>query len=259
VKIDSIELSWFRGAGEKGTLETDLKNVVIYGANGSGKSSFVDALEYIISNGRIRHLAHEYSGRKQEKGIINTHIPDEASASVKISFPNECSVQATINKYGDCSFSCNPQGLLHVIQSWQLEKLVLRQDEVANFINSTKGEKYSALIPLLGLEDYEMAAQNTNGFVRCIKDEGTIDNKEGRVQILQNEITKHFPDPTEENIYEKLKGIAADYEVKEIPQNLCELANLLNSAIQKKIELSEPDIKRHSLIHSIDEEDCKIN
>jgi len=255
MKIDCIELSWFRGAGERGVLETDLKNVVIYGANGSGKSSFVDALEYIITNGRIRHLAHEYSRRKQEKGIINTHIPDQASASIKVSFPDQFNVQATINKYGDCSFSCNPQELLSVIQSWQLERLVLRQDEVADFINSTKGEKYSALIPLVGLEDYEMAAQNTNTLIRYIKDEGDITGKKGLVEYIQGEITKYFPDPTEEKIYEKLKGITDDYEIKEIPQYLCELINLLNSAILIKRDLLDPEVKRHSVISSIDKED----
>jgi chromosome segregation ATPase len=73
MRIKAISLSWFRGAAAEATLDTRAKSVVVYGPNGSGKSSFVDAVEYVLEGGRIGHLSHEYSGRKQEKGIINTH------------------------------------------------------------------------------------------------------------------------------------------------------------------------------------------
>ena len=53
MKIDTIELSWFRGAATKATLKTGLKSVVIYGENACGKSSFVDAIEFTITQGKI--------------------------------------------------------------------------------------------------------------------------------------------------------------------------------------------------------------
>jgi chromosome segregation ATPase len=64
MRVRSIELSWFRGAAEPVALELDGKSMVVYGANGAGKSSFVDAVEYVLKNGRIEHLAHEYSGKR---------------------------------------------------------------------------------------------------------------------------------------------------------------------------------------------------
>jgi recombinational DNA repair ATPase RecF len=86
-KISNINLTWFRGAAESAVLQTNDKNVVVYGLNGSGKSSFCDALEYIV-NGRIEHLRHEYSGSKQEKGVCNTHAPDDTNSNIAISFSN---------------------------------------------------------------------------------------------------------------------------------------------------------------------------
>ena len=70
MRLDSIRLSWFRGAADEVILRSDSRNVVVYGSNGSGKSSFVDGLEYIIRNGRISHLAHEYSGKRQEIRLL---------------------------------------------------------------------------------------------------------------------------------------------------------------------------------------------
>ena len=65
------------------SLDTALKSVVAYGENGAGKSSFVDAVEFLMSGGKIRHLAHEYSGKHQEKGIINTHTYETPNIGIR--------------------------------------------------------------------------------------------------------------------------------------------------------------------------------
>ena len=71
MRINAIELTWFRGAADTVTLEPKGRSIVVYGENASGKSCFVDAIEHVLNEGRIEHLAHEYSGKRQEKGIIN--------------------------------------------------------------------------------------------------------------------------------------------------------------------------------------------
>ena len=71
MRIEIIEIAWFRGAAEAIQLDTKSKSMVVYGENGSGKSCFVDAIEYPPNGSRIEHLAHEYSGKRQEKAIIN--------------------------------------------------------------------------------------------------------------------------------------------------------------------------------------------
>jgi len=77
VRIKNIKLEWFRGAADQIALDPDCKSLVVYGANGSGKSSFVDGVEYLLHKGKIGHLSHEYSGRHQEKAIPNTHKPKD--------------------------------------------------------------------------------------------------------------------------------------------------------------------------------------
>ena len=62
MRIKSIELAWFRGAAGPVSLEPNCNSMVVYGENGSGKSSFVDAVEYVLNGGGIEHLKTEYSG-----------------------------------------------------------------------------------------------------------------------------------------------------------------------------------------------------
>ncbi len=190
MKINSISLSWFRGASDRAILNTDLKNVVVYGSNGSGKSSFSDAIEYIVSRGKIGHLTHEYSGSKQEKGVINTCAPEGYSCStIRIAFEGDFSVDVEIKPDGTPTFSSNPDDLVEFIQTWELERLILRQDEVASFIQKTKGVKYSVLLPLLGLANLERATENIRGLRRSVEDESKLAKVDAlldsHIEILQ--------------------------------------------------------------------------
>ena len=72
MRIRSIQLAWFRGAAEPVALEPNGKSMVVYGENGTGKSSFIDAIEYGLK-GTIDHLKTEYSGTHQVRAIPNTH------------------------------------------------------------------------------------------------------------------------------------------------------------------------------------------
>ncbi len=134
-------------------MDTQGKSMVVYGVNGSGKSSFVDAIEYAINDGRIAHLAHEYSGKKQEYAIPNTHKPKEARVEFSIEFLDNSPVTTEIKSDGSAKTSGS-------IRAWDYRRTVLRQDEVAAFIKHTKGDKYSALVPLFGLQPMELAAEN---------------------------------------------------------------------------------------------------
>ena len=74
--------------------------MVVYGENGAGKSSFIDGLEYVINDGKLRHLSHEYAGRNQEKAIINTHIPDECAPTLKLTFVDNTAIDVSIRRNG---------------------------------------------------------------------------------------------------------------------------------------------------------------
>ena len=150
MRIKQVRLVWFRGAADPVALEPDGRSLVVYGQNGAGKSSFVDAIEYVVNKGKLGHLTHEYSGRNQEKGIPNTHTPADRSTEFSITFQDDAELKIKIARNG----SHTQAGAKAVnMAGWDYRRTVLRQDEVAEFIRSSKGGKYSALLPLLGLHE----------------------------------------------------------------------------------------------------------
>jgi len=254
MKIRSIGMSWFRGASQQTTLNTELMNVVIYGSNGSGKSSFSDAIEYIVAKGKIRHLMHEYSGSRQEKGVINTHAPMDTNATACVKFEGNCSVDVKITPDGTPIFSGNPEALVNTVQTWELERLILRQDEVAAFVEKTKGGKYSVLLPLLGLEHLEQAADNITKLRQSVVEEGDLYSKKANLAFLKQEAAKYFADLSEATATKALQNIAKDYIKGEIPAGIDPLTKKLSDAINSRIASLTPEITRHTLLLKVNEE-----
>ena len=59
MKIEKITLCAFRGYPEETSFEFGGSNALIYGGNGTGKSSLLEAIEYLLT-GRI-HRLHGHS------------------------------------------------------------------------------------------------------------------------------------------------------------------------------------------------------
>ena len=150
MRIKAIKLAWFRGAADPVSLEPNCKSMVVYGDNSSGKSSFVDGLEYVLNGGSIEHLRNEYSGTRQEKAIPNTHRPQGSKTYLEFRFKDDSELRIDFNANGS-SKSSGGQNV--AMSEWEYRQTVLRQDEVSRFIHDTKGGKYSALLPLFGLQN----------------------------------------------------------------------------------------------------------
>ena len=257
LKCKLIELSWFRGASKSVVLDTSLKNVVVYGSTGSGKSSFVDAFEYVISDGRINHLSHEYSGSRQKDSIINTHIPVDSQSFIKIEFTNNNKIKVEIEKSGKKSIISEPATLLNNIKGWRIENYILRQDELANFIQLTKGEKYSVLLPLLGLEELEKAADNFKKLYRKIKEDSKDEIVENHLNRLNVSIRKYFTDSTDPLIQTRLNNLSLKYS-KKYSGDIKTDTNKILAEVNEKIGNLKPESKRHQLLSQCDNEQLQI-
>ncbi len=255
MKISAVHLSWFRGAAHGVRLSTDHKNVVVYGSNGSGKSSFADAVEYVVRKGKISHLAHEYSGKRHEKGIINTHTPSGSNASLCITFEGDIRAEATLATDGTPTFTGDSEGFAEYVQTWRLEHLLLRQDEVAAFVVDTKGGKYSVLLPLLGLEGLELAAENIAALRRSIEKTGDLAGKLGALDPLKRDVLKHLPDVSEEAAMQAIEDLWEKYLDIGRPPSLHQSAVALKEAIEKRVGSLTPEIRRHTLIKGVCDED----
>ena len=255
MRIESIELEWFRGTAERVALETGSKSIVVYGENGSGKSCFVDAVEYVLNGGRIGHLAHEYSGKHQEKAIINTHIPKGKSAEFQIEFKDESKLRVEIQRNGT-STSSGAENI--AMDTWDYRRTVLRHDEIADFIRQTKGNKYSALLPLLGLDHMEVAAENLRQLSKTVEQEAKLREIKFKLGELKPRHTSVFGEVTDSQVSEKIEDLHKRYcQNKATATEPMARCKDIEAELNIRIAGSSADQKRHLTLLAVSDLDLK--
>jgi len=208
--------------------------MLVYGQNGAGKSSFVDAVEYVINKGKLAHLTHEYSGRNQEKAVPNTHTPADRNAEFWIQFQNDAELNVKIAANGTHA----KKGAEAVgMDTWDYRRTILRQDEVAEFIRSRKGEKYSALLPLFGLHELEIAAQNLRQLARVVEQQSKLAQKQGAIGQTVIKRKEAFADEDDEAIEQRIGALHGKYCATSKTQGVLvrcsELATALTACINE--------------------------
>ena len=131
----------FRGVPGEMTVDFGKgDSIVVYGDNGTGKSTVADALEWYFT-GEIELLSHE--GRQhavryvggEVTGVTSVEVDTNGSLGGKVVFPDERNAEA--------------------FRQIRRETFLLRGRTLADFINKTKTEKWKALVEILGLDAIE--------------------------------------------------------------------------------------------------------
>jgi hypothetical protein len=251
VRIKDIRLAWFRGASDPVSLDLACKSMVAYGVNASGKSSFVDAIEYVLNNGRVGHLAHEYSGKHLKNALPNAFKPKAAKTELSITLCDESDAKIEINEDG----STNGSGpMLNAISEWDYRRTVLRQDEVVAFIHDTKGGKYSALLPLFGLHEMEIAAENLRQVAKNVESLSALDRVKLAVDQAHAKRRATFGVDTEEEILRKLGDLHGKYCADKLAtKDGLSRCSDLKAALEERTARLSADQRRHLTLHAAGE------
>ncbi len=230
-------------------MKADGHSVALYGPNGSGKSSFVDGVEVSVRGGKIDHLAHEYSGRFQEKGIINTHRPRDTPTSVSITLANDQTVSCKWQAAGAPTIT--GEGLVEV-KGWDYRRVALRQDEIAAFIKASKGEKYSALVPLLGLQHLESVADNLRRLSRETLNLSKLEQLRRQVAEVEQRRQRIFGrEASTTDLLAKLAELNAVYVKMAASSNPTEMVGAVSEAVQQQLNSLDAQSRQAAALQEI--------
>jgi hypothetical protein len=209
-KIKKISITGLRGVQETMELTLGEKSILLYGDNGTGKSSISDSMEWFF-NDSVSHLSGQEIDLKD--ALRNANISDDDVSSVEIDF-SKASVKSNktlSNKRGKLvtDYSNKSNEFEEYLNKTQNENLILRYQFLTDFIDKTKGDKLKSLSEVIGFGDVNKTKEVLKKAYNSIKTEIRNQNYESQINT-QKEIQIQKIGATigiEKNLFEKLNEI----------------------------------------------------
>ena len=202
-KLQRLVMHAFRGVPGEMTVDFGQgESTVVYGDNGTGKSTIADALEWYFT-GEIELLSHEgrqhavrYVGGDAD-GITSVEVLTSGTLGGKVVLPDE-----------------RTPDMFHALRR---ETFLLRGRTLADFINKTKTEKWKALVEILGLDAIESLREDLQRARNDLRKTSKTAEEEARV--YRRALSAGADTVTEETVLANLQQICGMLGVNP-PQSL---------------------------------------
>ncbi len=236
-KINSIKISGLRGVKEPLSLNLNKKSILIYGDNGTGKSSITDSFEWFFYDS-IEHLSNEEIGRRKGKDAVrNIFIPDTEDGYIELKFDdNNLDSKKSIDNSLRNSLSNTSDELNNYLSASSSERLILRYRDLVQFIIAGKTDKLTELQKIIGFSDVAnlraLLKKSAGRIARNIKaiNYDNLKNIQQRIILENLERNSYSDEQLFEGANELIKPLKLDFEIK---------SRTDINAVLKKIESKE--------------------
>ena len=205
-EINTIKIKSFRGIVDY-ELDMSKKSLVLCGENGSGKSSIVNAFEYLFT-GKVdslsgtREINHSKSlinitGDKNDVYVEALIGEDNISRSFKDGFNYSYNLQDLVDDFSNGSF-------------------ILNRQKLVSFINSTPNQRYKNINKIIGfdkLDEIETTLKKTNR-----KFKNAYKSKTEELTDIISQIENTYECDIE-NVYDEINKILKEHELELISPN----------------------------------------
>lgn len=155
-KIKTIKINGLRGVREPLTLDLNKKSILVYGDNGTGKSSVTDSFEWFFYD-KIEHLSNEEIGRRKGRDALrNIFIPETEDSFIELTFDeNKLDSKKSIDNSLKTFNSNETDDFKKFIASSFSERLLLRYRDLVQFIIAGKTDKLKELQNIIGFAEVQ--------------------------------------------------------------------------------------------------------
>ena len=192
--IKKIHVKNFRGIGKKIELDTDADIIVIYGPNGTGKTSIIDAIEWTITGEVERLWEINYDKPVNTNESLVNLFSKERLAKVQVEFDRD-GESILERRYIDLSKSrrsyaeinnkkANDKTMIREIVGMQMPQVDVRrlrrvflrshflgQNTILKFITQNPESRYDAFSRMVGTQDYILFNEKVNLVIRDLEKE----------------------------------------------------------------------------------------
>jgi recombinational DNA repair ATPase RecF len=242
IKINKIEIDGIRGIQSKLELPLNGKSIVLYGDNGTGKSSISDSLEWFYTN-KVSHLSSTEIDLKDALWNINKN--EEDTSYVSVSFVKSSSLDGErklISKKGklNVELSNSTDPFKDYLIKSESENLLLRYQYLTDFIDNTKSDKLKYLSDIIGYSEVtkkkEIIRKSYSGLASEIKAQNFEAQINAQKAVLIEKLGAAISQEINlfETIEEKLKALNLQIKIDSF-EKINEVLEILKASSDQQI------------------------
>ncbi len=254
--LRTLEVKSFRGI-KNYKINFDSKSLVLVGENGSGKSSIVNAFEFLFT-GKVDSLSGKQAIRHNDSLV---HLGDKKE---------DLFVEAKIGK--NVITRTLKDGVSYkdkdVLEDFKHGSFLLNRQKLLKFIESTPTKRYESITSLIGFEHLDKIETTVNKTQKSFKNkvkskEGELDEKIKTIESVYDcDISEIYDKINEILLRNDLTPINSDSDLKEFIKNFSkqdfEKINELNELLKlMDIDILKIDEEYQDLLNSY--EDATLN
>jgi len=181
IKIKSLSISGIRGIKKSIDINLNEKSILLYGDNGSGKSSIADSLEWLYRN-EVSHLSSNEIDLKE--AMRNSCINKYDISRISVKYNNSLDIEKKLYFEKDSLESeLTADRLEQYISDSKSENLFIRFRLLRDFVDKTKTDKVKFLSDIIGFSDVTKTRSILRKSVNSIKAEIKNQNFENQIEV----------------------------------------------------------------------------
>lgn len=208
--IKNITIEGIRGIRDTISLPLNEKSVLLYGDNGTGKSSISDAIEWFFTD-KVSHLSGSEIDLKE--ALRNSYQDESDISAISISFNRKVidAEKKLFLKKGKLTTDISnvSNDFRKYYSASQGENLLLRHQFLRDFIDQTKGEKLTYLSNIIGFSEVTKTKDVLRKAFNSIKSEIKTQNFEAQINNEKQTLIAKIGAAVsqENNLFEKINEI----------------------------------------------------
>jgi len=242
--LSNLSVQYFRGIADQQNIDFNKKGkvVILYGENGTGKSSFVNALEYLFK-GKLEFLKSKSIDKKQKPEF---HCGIDEDWEIKLTFNG--------NRYAlrNSTGLDTDKNLKKIIKNdksfFENTSFILNRKKLLEFIDAGEGERFNSISKLCGFDDVEPIQKTFNQTEKHYKESLNQENK--KLTHVENEILSILDINNSDEINIKINENLSKLDKELIDENTDLRDYLENFDITSEIHLIKRNINEFNNVYS---------
>ncbi|MDR0820372.1 MAG: AAA family ATPase [Endomicrobium sp.] len=209
IKIKNLTISGIRGIQTSINIPLNEKSMLIYGENGSGKSSITDAIEWLYKDD-VSHLSNAEINLKE--ALRNSHIDKATNSEVSIAYNQNLTLSRKLFYQKEkliSELSNSSQKQKEYVSASKKENLLIRYYLLRDFISKTKSGKLEALSDIIGFSEVTKTKEILKKTFNSVKNEIKSQNFENQISIQKETLISKIGAAVsqEKNLIEKINEV----------------------------------------------------